>query len=590
MYAYTSAWSRLNEAECLELLESLSGLHLVRGCPSTLKLLCELQYHPMAIALAAATMKIYSFSALEGQNVVHMYKELFGQSAKSHSGSLDVAIALYCEAAVSDSRLRHTFDLLGSCDTKYPLPVSVVAHHLSSDVYGIPDEALAPPPLDPILAKLKPSADSTGSSYWSQVKSVIPFLRPDVPSDESIMKVLAASQDEVAYVRDSPILLFKSVRGSRGDFEFVSLHSVAAQQIPELFANWTIAKLDQNHVENEAMEFEQSTWLKKFRYFDEKKSLQKFHQTLPGVSSPGVLTAAQFHKFPPECVQAVGTLIPDPLNYGQYLHIVSHYHRILTSFSSFLQWCKSEMDSILLQQSLEPHLRAVVSFPLASQADKLSAEISLVAIEALSSSPEHRRAYVAKYEKLIANQRRLLGVGSSVVASSLIDFANLHLSLNDASAAVEILELALVVYKKIPSLLVQGQLALDMSLALSSMGLAYSQLGRKRESKAMYERALATAQSVPPNGKVSMRQRQLVASVLVDVTHAHLTLGDLTVAKKYCELASMMLQTVYPQGHMETVRLFDISSIVNALLGNREESTRLHAEALKIKAKLTSEH
>ncbi len=47
--------------------------------------------------------------------------------------------------------------------------------------------------------------------------------------------------------------------------------------------------------------------------------------------------------------------------------------------------------------------------------------------------------------------------------------------------------------------------------------------------------------------------------------HAYLSVGDLLVAKKYSELAAMMLQSVYPQGHKEMVRLLNIRSIVSAL-------------------------
>ena len=571
----------------MELLEAMSGLPSLNQNPSAINLLQGIEYHPMAVALAGATIGIYSSFKDGGMaDVIKTYHDLLlTQSSNEKCESLGAAVALYCEAAASDARLRHTFDLLGSCDPEYPLPVGVIAHHLTSELYAIADEALAPPQLDPILAKLKASV-KVNNSYWTQLKSSIPFLQPDGPSDESISKVLAASQDEVSYIRDSPILLFRSVHGSGGDLEIVSVHSVAAQQISRLFADQTIPRLNQDHLTKEAKAFE-STWLKNFRNFNEEQSMQVFHQKLPGVSSPGVLTKAQFQNCPPLSLQATGTRIPDPLSYDQYLHIVSHYHRVMASLNSYLQWCKGEVEGILMQESLSPHFHAMKSFPLVSMADQVSAEISLLAIQTLSSSPEDRRVFIKDYERLISEQKRLLGAGNSAVAASMVDLASLHLSLNETLPAIEILQSALALYKKLPSHLVQGQLALDMSYSMSSLGLAYNQLGKQSESKTMYEQALATAQSVPPSGKVSTRQRRLVASLLVDVTHAYLALGDLAVAKKYCEIALMMLQTVYPQGHAETVRLFNISSIANALLGNREESTRLRTEASKMKAKLT---
>lgn len=554
--------------QSVELVEKIGGF---RSIPSVLQLLEILEHNPMTIALAASTIKLYHSLVQESKmdDTVQLYQDLL---KKDGLPVQQAAINLYCEAAMSDSRIRHVFDFLGSCDLKYPLLVSVLPIHLSLDFYGMPEEALAPPPLDPILAELKSSTDS---SFWNRVRSFFPFLQPSKPSDDDISKALAASQDEVAFIRQSPLLSFKH----SGSFECVTVNSAAHRTISELFSGSTAAKLDSDYLSKESKDFEQNSWFKGYRAFDSKKALTVFHRKLPGLSSPGVFTEVQFAKMQATPMSSESTC----LNYSQYVHVVSHYHRVLTSLVTTLRSVKGEMKELFMKKCLMPHFLAIKNFPYVSEADELTADISLFFIDA-SGSPLGDR--IAQYENLIAKQKVLMGAKSVEVASSLVDLADLQLSSNNASSAKELLQCALSIYNQIPVHLQHSTFGLDVGHTLRSLGLACGELGDKEKSKDFYDKALAISQSVPPSGRVGQQQRKLVASLLVSVTHAYLCLGDLPVAKKYCELAVMMLQSVYPQGHAEMVRLLNIRSVVGALMGDKAESSKSRMEASKLKAKL----
>lgn len=556
--------NRLSPDQSLELLERISG-HQFSDKTLISGLLQVLQYNPMAIALAAATLKILPDS--ERQTVVTSYQNMVTQKDNL---DLPTIVELYCETAISDSRIRHAFDFLGSCDLNFPLLVSVLPIHLSLDFYGIPDELLAPLPLDHVLAEMKSSSEHR--SYWSLIKSTIPFLHSDIASNDQIANVLAASQDEIYFLRQSPILSFK--RNWHGEFECVTVHPVARRCVSGLFRSVTISNLDRDFVAKEKIEFEQNSWFKKLTTFDEKKSLSKFHLMLPGLSSPGVFTQSQFNS-------KASNL---KLEYSQYVHFVSHYHRVALSLASVLRSVKGDMQGVAMKKCLLPHFQALNEFPFLSQRDKLSADISLVIIEVINSSNNER--FICQYEDLIAKQKLLFGAKSMVVANSLVDFADLQLSLNNATSAKELLQPAIGIYEQVPVHLRHEEFTLDMGHALSSLGLSYDQLCNKKASRECYDRALATAQSVPPSGRVSVQQRKLVASLLVDVTHAYLCLGDLLVARKYSELAAMMLESIYPHGHAEIVRLLNIRSIVSALLGDRTASTKFRVEASKMKGRL----
>ena len=563
---------RLDVKQSLELLEVMSCVQHFKEHTSLLDIVQVLDCNPMAVALAASTIRhycsIFPASSSEAE-VVATYRDLLTRSLKEKPDVLRASLDLYYEAAVSDPRFRHTFDLLGCCDLDYPILTSVLPTHLSMDFYGISSESLAPPPLNPMSDKLK---TLSAESYWDQVKAMVPFFRKK-QSDKDVVDMLVASQDEISFLRESPIFSFQ--RGDSGDVEFIAVHSLAAPQLSQLFLRETVTKLDQDHLLKEIKEFEQSAWFKQYRTFDTKKSLENFHRKLPGLSLPGILTEAQF-----DSDKNSGTLLSRTLTYPQYLHLVSHYHRVVSSLVTSAQSSKGEVTTTVTEKSLVPHLQMLKLSPCLSSADQLSLDISLVSIKALSEK------CVEEYNNLIAKQKGLLGDRSVDVAHSLVDLADLYLSVNNASTAKQHLLCALEIYQKVPAHK-YADLTLRTGHALSSLALACGQMNEFGESRKFYEQALATAQSVPVSGSVSLKQRRLVSNLLVDVTRAYLCLGELTVAKKYGELAEMMLQSVYPQGHAETVRLLNIRSITSSLMGDKEGSVKCRTEASKIKSKIS---
>lgn len=559
------------------LLETMGRLQATPDEDSKMALLETLQYHPMAVALAAVTIKIQQ-SLSPSQTPVTTYHKLLLQSMKDCSDVVQSSLNLYVEAALSDSRLRHTFDLLGSCDWKSFVPVSVFPIHLNWELYGIPPESLSPP-LEPLLEKVK--SLSNEGSYWDSFKSRLPSFQSNASSEAEVAGALAASQDEVSYLRESPIVLFKKCH--RSHLEVATIHSVAVPSIAGLFTKVTSQHLDDHHLSKEEKKFQQRAWLKQFRIFDKRKCLHKFHGRLPGVSSHGVLTYHQFVTTPLALNSSTGTFIPYDPSHAQYLHLVSHYHRVVQSLASLLRLLKGEVENLHLKAYLVPHLQAVKGFSLLSEADRTIVDISLVALKAMDSSPDECQACVTRYEEVITRQRELLGSQNHTVALSLVDLADLYLSLHDAHSAKKLLKSALDIYQQISTHVSREKFALDMGHTLSSLGMVYHQLGEAEQSKNFYEQALASCQLVPKHGRVSQQQQKIVASLMVDVTHAYVLLGDLPVSKKYAELAAVMLQTLYPQGHMETVRLFNISSIISALMGDKEASTKYRVEAKKMK-------
>lgn len=582
--------------DSLKLLVKLSGLgdtnqDLTQQQQLGRDLLEQLEFSPLTIALAASTIKAYQSFLQTDRNSsdspIATYHDIL-KEALTDSNLITATLSLYLEAASSDPRLRHTFDLLGSCHLENPVPTALISQHLSNVFYGIPEESITPPPSNP-MEKIK---ELTGSfedtSYFGQVKNMLPFVGKKPPTQAELSSILAAEDDKVSYLRDSPLLSFKAYGKSR--FEFLQVHSCAQNELPRLFTTKTAPVMDNNHVSQEEEQFNQTAWFRTYRTFNKTKCLEDYHRSLPGMSAPGVMTNDVYQKHPPSPLSEsiIGTKTSDQteLDYYEYQHLVSHYHRVILSMLALLKAAGGDIEDAQLRKYLQPHLEAASRYPLISQADRTMCSYGLVSIDSALSPPNDE--IVERYYDVLFKQREVFGSNSEFVARTMTDIADVKYSLNDSNGAKQLLEDSLQIYEKIPTRYASAEFQFDVGLVLSSLAIVYSDLGDKEKCKDLLERALGAYQTMPPDGKVMKRQRKLVSRSLTDVAHAYLALGDLAMAKKYVDLSVLAHQNLYLEAHSETVRTLNVGSIVYAMLGNKAESHRLRMEAGKVTAQLES--
>ena len=578
----------------MDLFCRLSDVH--GASEEATQLLESLHYHPMAIALAAATIKVYqsfieSLPKRVDSNVITMYRDLLEQS--SFSGDvLNIVLSLYLEAAVTDERFRHAFDLLGSCDLTHPLPVSVISRHLGSAFYKVPKESLAPPPIDTAIQmqKLTGVDPNEKTSYFTQIKAMLPFTGAKGPSPSEIAAVLATSEDGVSYLRDCPLLSFKSYRSS--GFEYVQVHQSCHEKLSRLFTKCTVPKLDVDGLAIEHAQFNHSAWFRKYRSFDSEQALENFHRSLPGISERGVLTKDEFDKqlSSSNPIIEAGTKSADlnSLGYFEYQHLVSHYHRVLETLSDEVKSAGNDASDTLLRRHLHPHIKLVSHYPLLSETDSLLCSYSLVSIEAALMKTDHQESF-KRFESVLSKQKEILGTCNQTVAHTLVDMANLKYFQSLFSEAKNLLESSLSIYEKTSTKQATKDFPLEIGLAYSSLALVSSSLGEKQRCAELLEQALGAYQTVSPEGTVSKRQRKLVCSCLTDVSHAYLALGDVTMAKKYIDLSVLAHRNLYLEGHPETIRTLNVSSIVYSLLGDKPESQKLRGEAGKLEKQIESQ-
>ncbi len=575
----------VSHGQALELLRGLAGEVLEEGEAETL-VKC-LRGSPLALALAAATINIYRSSMENEPSAVASsplteYTELLAASLPPSALVEDVVqatLSLYTEAAVTNPRIRHTFDLLGSCAPHHPVPAIVIARHLTHSFYGLP--LLTPPP----FPSPPPPVEAEGvSSYLQQLKAMIPFMSAS-PSDSyqsDLAKYIKALEDQVPFLRDCPLLAFKKYH--KTGVELVHTHPVAYTLLPRLFSRHTAPGLDHAHLKRAENDFNRTAWFRRYRTFDPSYALQAYHRSLPGLSAVGVLTENQFKGDRSSAPTGPGA----PSTYSKYAHLVSHSHRVISSLTGTLKSLGGDMEDMQLKNYLQPHFRAASSLPFLSTTDRLSCSYSLVSIEAFLSSPEEYPEAVRRFHTVLDEQRAVLGSRHPAVARTLTDIADLKFSLSDPSGAKQLLESAVAIYEKLPKERIDAH-ALDIGLTLASLGLVLNGLGEKSRSCQLLEQALGYYQVVQPDGNVTNTQRKLVASTLIDVAHTYLSLGDISNAKKYIDLANLATHNIYQGAHPETIRALNVMSIVYALLGDKPESRKVRQEAGKLKNQLDTQ-
>lgn len=586
---------RLSSEDSLDLLIKLSKLDIDSEVGTLL--VEELQGHPMSIALAANTIKIYQpYLECEADSAspAARYMDVLRHSITEGASLTDAILNLYIEAAITDQRFQHTFDLLGSYDLHYPIPLSLVGQHLTSSFYAITKEDLAPPAADQMARYRELTGlNQDDESLLGLVKALLPFLRKKPPSSEQLAEVLESADDTAYFIRECPLLAFKKFNSG---FEYVEVHKLVKKLLPALFLKHTAPSMDKTRLVEEEARFERGAWFRQLRKFDPVKCLEKFHQTLPGISAPGVMTSDQFKKHPPIALNPSQSdsgsqfSTNDELSYSEYQHLISHHHRVVSTLHSELKSAGGEYRDIHLKQYLQPHFAALSRHPVISFPDSLLCEQALLSTEATTASikPENYQEFVSRYKDIIAKQKRVFGSGSQVVARTMTDLADFKYSFRDVTGAHQLLVASLGILEKVQSRYADEEYKFDVGLTYTSLAYVYDDLGDKQKCKDLLERALAAYQTMPKDGQVSKRQRKLVASSLTNIAHAYLSLGDLVMAKKYIDLASVAHQNLYVDAHPESVRAMNISSNIYALLGDKSESIRLRTEAGKIKAKLDS--
>lgn len=572
---------RLTDTESSSLLHSLAGGELQTA--DTTKLSQQLCNQPLALSLAGLTVKLYS-QFLEAadptlaekpvEQALSSFCEVLS-SKLSHQPSCDELVSattqLYIEAlSAADPFFLHAIDFLSSTNPSLPVPQSAISQHLSHPFYQL--SSFSSQFLSPLADPLEP-ASSTPSppSYFEMIKSKIPFIPqsssplPAASGGQQALQKLAEAQtgrwsipDPLTSLLKSPFIKSQSFSG----LKLISMHRSVVECISDHFLNYTVPKLEETHLRGAKAQFDRGSWFKQFRSFDEDSVLAGYLKALPGLSEGGVMTEEQF-----KSASSQGT-------YSQYLHTVSHNHRMVTALTTELKYLSRDNEDLLLCRYIQPHLSSLALSHLLPANDQIRCQNGLLSIEA-AFCPKSEAVY-ARYNAILQAEQQAMD--SSSVANTLTQMAELKYHSGDLASAEQLLLSAVAIHNKVSRKNVDQ--SLDCGMTLSLLGLVYAAQGKKQLTKDYLERSLSLYQAVPASGEVPRKQRKIIASTVTDLGHAYVSLGNVIMAKRYLELALTAHRNIHSSGsHPEVTRTLTVMSVVHALMGDHVESKRLRKEA-----------
>ena len=589
---------RLAEEESLSLFLSLVKASAELGTQtqeSFLKLSQKLNHLPLLVSLAGLTVRLYAhfLQASEHSSVdntteqaLSTYCEVIADKLSNRPSPAELmktTASLYIEAlCAADPYFMHALDFLSSSDLRFPMPLSAVAQHLKHPFFNLSSHPqsyspLADPP-QPIQAPTSPP------TYFEMIKSKMPFLphssdplpSADGGQGKALQKLTEAQSgrwslpDSLTSLRKSPFIHTYS----RAGLELLCLHPSVVGSIEGHFLGYTVLKLEESHLRAAREQFNKGGWFKQFRNFNEEHTLASYLKSLPGLSGGGVLTEEKFKALDGSPISSTASA---GLSYSQYLHTVSHYHRVSSTLTNELKYISRDAEDLLLCRYLQPHLSILLHFPLLPTNDQLRCHCSLISIDA-AFSPDSETIY-NRYSSIVEAEKDSIGSASVEVANTLTRMAEIKYYRGEYEAAEQLLQSVLQIHKQTPDHKRKAEQSIDFAVTMSTLGLVYSALGKKQQSKDCLETSLNLYQAIPADGEVSRKQRKLVATTVTDLGHAYISLGDVAMAKRYLELALTAHRNIHTGTHPEIARTLSVSSVVYALMGDSAESKRLSKEA-----------
>ena len=361
------------------------------------------------------------------------------------------------------------------------------------------------------------------------------------------------------------------------DIKLLHVHPSASDYIRNNFVSFTISHLEEVELIRAKATWDRTTWFKRFRTYDPNNSLSSFLSSLPGVKDGGAYTQEQYNQ--------QGTSL---VSYREYIHAVSHYHRIAQTVSKELRYLGKDNEDSLMKKYLLPHIEYIISTHQHRLTDKdaLCFETALVNVHSVLSNASYE-SLLQQYESLLTAHVSTHGQQHILTANILTSLGELYYHKADYDKAFNVLKQAINIHEGIIPRLKTQECSVDHASSLSLLGLVYAGIGNKRLCVKYLEQSMVMYQSIPSDGDITKSQRKVVATTITDLGHAYVMLGDVISAKKYLDLAIIAQRGIHGDVHPEVVRTLNVQTIVYTLMGDNSESRHLGREAGEIQKELS---
>ena len=514
----------------------------------------------MAISCAAVTMATLPPKGHDYEDYVRLLRE-------HNQGAIDMYVN---EAIRGNAMLRHSLDFVASLYSTYPIPIPILIRHLQHPGYHVTIQQALPPTEDMAneITEQLPWYQLVGiKKWWERIGQM---FQPTLP----------AVDDEPPHGLYSPLFSYQD--NKRTGVQLLYHSNRVHQMIQHLYLEHTVPVMEQEALET-ARGQSQLGWFTSWRGFDDTEALCCYRRQLPGIASStelgnsGAMTTKEYS---------------GDVSYTHYQQLIEHHHRILNSVTDTHD-CVTDTPSVngkdlfhlTIQAHLIPHLEHLLTVNHVSPRDKARALESLALGHMMVRHTHHTALQL--YEQALKKWEELNGSAHPLVAHVTKEIANVYSIMDQPEKSLLLLEKAVDIYKQKQQLLTNKQL-LQQAECLSSLAIVCGNHGDKKRARKLIEDALALYEKVTiaTEGNISNHYKYQIASLMTDLGHVLLYLGELPLAKKYLDMASMSNRNLHGDTHHELARCLNIQSIMYALLGDREESKRLRQEVGVIENKL----
>ena len=546
------------EDECFDLLQQLSSHSINDDNVDVARQLVDmLKGNPMAISCAAVTM------ATTDQT----YSDYVQLLRQQHQGAIEVYIN---EIIKDDPFLRHSFEFIASLHSTYPIPVPVLMHHLKHPDYHVAMQQANSPSnnmSNEIAEDLPWYREMDVKKWWQQIGQIF----------QPIISVVSNSPPNGLHC---PLLGYQDNR--RTGVQLVHHGNRIHHWSKHQYFEQTVEVMEQKALERAKQQSKQG-WFSSWRDFDEDEALCCYRRQLPGIASSlelgnsGAMTTKEYR---------------GDISYAHYQQLIEHHHRIMNSITDTHN-CVPDTHSVVdkdlftltIQAHMIPQLEHMLTVDHVSPRDEARALEALALAHMIVRHAHHTALQL--YEQALNKWEGLNGSTHPQVAHVTKEIGNVYSIMDKSEKSQQLIEKAVTIYKHNNRLLTNKQL-LQQAECLSSLAVVHSNYGDKKRARKLIEEALSLYErvTIATEGNISDHYKYQIASLMTDLGHVLLYLGELPLAKKYLDMANMSHRNLHGNTHSELARCLKVQSIMYALLGDREESKRLRQEAGTIENKL----
>ncbi|KAK3754964.1 hypothetical protein QZH41_017348, partial [Actinostola sp. cb2023] len=620
----------MDKFEATQLLKELTGLPEDK-LEGTEQILNKLKYSPFAIASAGIFInsrldkdKNYSVEAFSDDLNSGFRKFMEGNQVSNISepirSSYVVAALLVKETLESSPHFLHTFDLIGSCSTDWPIPISLISLHLRSPEFHLPPVPRGAPVLPDLpdqgnVESVKPEEEVQESflSIKRLANNLESFTETVKANYVAIKEMFSPPPLEMSLPSDGVLELMKTCpfitveKVNPGGIQTIKVNSIVHKVMSQLFNTTTALLLEEQHLVQAEEKHNNSSWFRRLWKFDAQTSLQEYRNCLgekAAVESTSQGTPHQAvtldiptmqHKPSLSCLLKASSNDVDMPSYRLIQSLVAsdHYQHhiglVLKTINGVSSVCSQDVQTRTLARLLMPHLHHILTTSTSRSLGPKSRAHALLAVASINSALGNLDSSVPSLEQALTIEEEQFGASSLEVASTLTRLAEVYSSLDDASKARELLERAFSIYEQQRKKSGEYKNPLEFARTMEALGAVYGALGFKQQSKDYIERALSYMQAAAPTTPDEIEGRRFtceVASTLADLGHAYLSIGDAFAGRKMLELAVTGLKNMYGDEHPEVVRTLTILGTAYTMQGNWQEGKKMRKEAGKLQSKL----